>query len=105
MIELSKGYELIKPLDQGGFKEVFKAKDSLTGCNVALKRYKRRSMKLLISLAKKEGTTVEGLYKKDAIQTVLKHPNILSASWSFDDNGDFWIREELFEQTLSQLLM
>ena len=103
-MKVPQGYEYIGLLGQGGFKEAFFVKDAMTGQYVALKRFRPVPQDQLNKIAYKEGTTIEGLFKKDAMQTILKHPNILRSSWFFDDVGNFWIREELYEQTLADLL-
>lgn len=102
-MEAPRGYRLIQPLDEGGLKEVYEAEDVYAGQRVALKCFKCMDPAALARIAATEGTDIDGLRRRDARQAALNHPGILRASWFFDQNGTFWIREELFERTLAQV--
>ncbi len=82
-------YEVIGPVGSGGMSDVYKAKDSKLGRNVAIKVLKKEFSE--------DGTFVTKFRTEAQAAAALEHPNIVNIYDVGCENGDYYIVMEYVE--------
>jgi len=96
---MNKRYELLAPIAEGGLGVVFKARDSLTGREVAVKRVRTDTLGGC-------GSAVDALIREARQQAALQHPNIVAVhDFGVDTEGGFIVMELAEGETLDEAIL
>ncbi|CAL8106467.1 unnamed protein product [Calicophoron daubneyi] len=94
----SDRYKIISRLGDGGFCEVFKAKDMQTGRMVAIKRVDRAKPTYQKYSAKEVEKKIKKLmYREASIMRALEHPNLVKLYDLVDESDQIYLVMELAE--------
>lgn len=96
---MNERYELLAPIAEGGLGTVFRARDTQTGREVAVKRIRAGQ-------ADDGGAAVDALIREARQQAVLQHPNIVAVyDFGVDYEGGFIVMELAQGETLEDVIM
>jgi serine/threonine protein kinase len=96
---MNERYEMLAPIGEGGLGTVFRARDTQTGREVALKR-------ILAGKSGGCGTAVDALIREARQQSLVQHPNIVAVyDFGVDAAGGFIVMELAQGENLEEVIM
>ena len=96
---MNERYDILAPLGAGGLGTVYRARDTQTGREVALKR-------ILAGQTGDCGTAVDALIREAQQQTQVQHPNIVAVhDFGVDATGGFIVMELVPGENLEDVII
>ena len=96
---MNERYQMLAPIAEGGLGTVFRARDTQTGREVAVKR-------ILTGKSGGCGTAVDALIREARQQSLVQHPNIVAVyDFDVDAAGGFIVMELAQGENLEDVIM